>query len=79
MFFEVGHGVGVPDGVGAAVNRAADARVLAEQDITNAKTMFEVLPGNTSHVKLRYVEASLVEENVKLLSTVKVSQKKLKA
>jgi hypothetical protein len=38
-FFESGHGKGIPDGVGAAVKRAADKRVLAGHDITDAKTM----------------------------------------
>jgi len=72
-FFESGHGKGVPDGVGAAVKRAADRRVLGGEDIWNAQILYEqLLPKST--VRLYHIEASMVEENVKQLSGAKVSQ-----
>ena len=42
-FMEAGQGKGAPDGIGAAVKWEADRAVLHGQDITDAKTLLEVL------------------------------------
>ena len=59
-FFEAGHGKGVPDGVGAAVKRAADEIVLTGTDITSAGGLFEHLRIKSS-VKLYHVKVNDVK------------------
>jgi len=51
----------------------ANTRVLAGHDIPNAKTLYEQLSLTKSSVKLFHSESSVVEHNVKQLSTVKVN------
>jgi len=65
-FFESGHGKGITDGVGAAVKRAADRRVLAQ-------ALWDQMKMTESSVLLYYIDSSDVERNVNQLSAAKVT------
>jgi len=55
-FHESGHGKGAPDGVGGALKRAANAKVLHGKDILNASDFVKELRENDSNVRLYEVK-----------------------
>nr|KAG5690558.1 hypothetical protein BaRGS_014691 [Batillaria attramentaria] len=65
-FLAAGHGKGIPDGIGAAVKRAADNRVLHGADIVNSETLVMFAYGNDNHpaeMRVRIIhELALNEE-----------------
>lgn len=62
-FFEAAHGKGAPDGIGAALKRAADRLVSQGVDVTDAKTMYEKLKPDTT-VKLFFVGEDRLQNDV---------------
>jgi hypothetical protein len=71
-FLEAGHGKGPPDGVGAAIKRAADTSVLQGSDITNAQTLFKCLSEKYIDVELFLVEGNDIERIEALLKPMSI-------
>ena len=60
-FFVARHKIGIPDGVGAALKRAADNGVLNGADILNSKTFVDQLARTHTSVNLN----AITEEDIK--------------
>ena len=60
-FSEAGHGKGAPDGIGAALKRAADQIVAHGTDIPNASVLYEQLKKTGTTVKLHLVNRDEIE------------------
>ena len=65
-YYEVGHGKGAPDGVGAAMKRNADDLVSHGRDILNARNLYDELSPSTS-IKLFVVSDEDIAEIDKLV------------
>ena len=61
-FFENSHGKVVADGVGGVLKRTADAHLARGHNISDAKTLFDVLIETGTRIKLIFVEENEVEE-----------------
>ena len=66
-FHESGHGKGVPDDVGATIKRVADGAVLRGSDITDAKSMYDVVQPSTT-IKLYVIKESFCQSQIRLRS-----------
>ena len=60
-FMASGHGKEIPDGVGAAIKRAADQRVLHGSDIVDSKTLVDQLSQTDTSIHLYTITADDIE------------------
>lgn len=72
IFLKVDMGKGAPDGVGAALKRAANSFVLHGKDITNTSTFMNCFKDKESNISLYEVCKYNIEKSCKFLASLKL-------